>query len=373
MPRGSQRYSKGLLFILLLIFLAFLPSSDELSFGWGGGGGDDDSKAKDVSADASALRKVNKKHSLQKKFKFHKIERIETEEDDNEDDGEDGDGDDDTNENHAGEEIDDNATNERADDDLNGDDEEEEENDSQHDRAASLNSENNDDEEVEFQFKKARKAEKKMTHKLSEETTSKEKSKSFFSNIFGGLFSDENDEKEKTSRESVERQSKEDTKSNGIIDWLMWLGEKTGRLREATTESEEENTSAAESSIESWLDYFNRWPFNSLFPIGKPPKPISMPKSSSTKSSRKRATSAAAGDEASHEETMSQESFDTLIRTLPNFVLNPSEISNTECRQQMQIFERQLRGHKLWTLQSKSKSNLHSIKLFFVYILKKIY
>lgn len=363
MPRGSQRYSKGLLFILLLIFLAFLPPSEELSFGWGDGG--DDSKAKDVSADASAnLRKVNKKHTVQKKFKFRKIERVETDDDDNEDDAEDED--DDTNENHAGEEIYDNATNERG-DDLNGDDEDDEENESQRDRAASLNSENNDDEEEEFQFKKARKAEKKMSFKLSEETTSREKSKSFFSNIFGGLFSSENDEKEKTSRESAERQSKEDTKSNGIIDWLMWLGEKTGRLRETTTESEEENVSAAESSGESWLDYFNRWPFNSLFPIGKPPKPISMPKTSSTKSSRKRATSAAAdsaGDEGSLEETMSQESFDTLIRTLPNFVIKPSEVSNAECRQQIQIFERQLRGHKLWTLQSKFKSNLNKLFLF---------
>ncbi|KNC25327.1 hypothetical protein FF38_02523 [Lucilia cuprina] len=357
MPRGSQKYSKSLLFILLLIFLAFLPPSQELSFGWGGGG--DDSKAKDVSADASAnLRKISKKHTLQKKFKFHKIERVEVD-DEEEEDGDVENVNDDTNENLAGEEIDDNATNERADDE-----DDEEENDSQRDRAASLNSENNDDEEEEFQFKRARKAEKKITStRLSEEKTSKESSTSFFGNIFGGLFgggSDETDESiksKKSSKESRERSdSKEETtKSNGIIDWIMWLGERTGRLRADPTESEEENVSAAESSGENWLDYFNRWPFNSLFPIGKPPKPISMPKSSPTKSSKKRSDTSAGGgsdgDDASLEQAMSQESFDILIRTLPNFVMKPSEVSETECRQQLQIFQRQLRGHKLWTLQ----------------------
>ncbi|KAM7346792.1 nose resistant to fluoxetine protein 6-like isoform 2-T2 [Cochliomyia hominivorax] len=342
MPRGTQKYNKSLLIVLLLIFLAFLPPSEELSFGWGGGG--DDSKAKDVSGDASTnLRKISKKHTLQKKFKFHKIERIEiVDDDDDDEDGDVEDNNDDTNENLTGEEIDDNATNERA-DDQNGDDDEEEENDSQRDRDASLNSANNDDEEEEFQFKKARKADKKLTNRISEEKTSKETSKSFFSNIFGGLFGGESSgettskESKKSSKESTERQSKEDTtNSNGIIDWLLWLGERTGRLR-AATESEEENVSAPTSS-------------------GKPPKPISMPKSSTTKSARKRSETNAGGggsggDEGSFEEAMSQESFDTLIRTLPNFVINPSDVSETECRQQLQIFQRQLRGHKLWTLQ----------------------
>lgn len=344
MPRESPKYRKCSLFIVLLVFLAFLPPSQELSFGWGGGG--DDSKSKDAAAsDASAnLRKVNKKQTLQKKFKFHKIERIELEDDDEavqSNDGEDA-----TTENLGGEEIDDNATNEK--DNMNGDDDEYEQNDSQRDRADSINSKNNDDEEEEFQYKRARTAQKTLKkNKNVDDVASKEKSKSFFSGIFGNLFGGGGSS---SGKESLKEEPK---KSNGIIDWLMWLGEKTGRLKAAPKSVEEEDVStAATSSGENWIDYFNRWPFNSLFPIGKPPKPIKMPKTAtSTKSTKNR--SGGTEENASYENVMSQESFDNLLRTLPSFVINPNEVRDIDCHQQLQIFQRQLRGHKLWTLQSK--------------------
>lgn len=43
--------------------------------------------------------------------------------------------------------------------------------------------------------------------------------------------------------------------------------------------------------------------------------------------------------------------FESLLINIPSFVPNYTKISNFECRYQGQIFERQLRGHKPWTLQ----------------------
>lgn len=43
--------------------------------------------------------------------------------------------------------------------------------------------------------------------------------------------------------------------------------------------------------------------------------------------------------------------FENLLVNIPSFVPNYTKIQNFECRYQGQIFERQLRGHKPWTLQ----------------------
>lgn len=44
---------------------------------------------------------------------------------------------------------------------------------------------------------------------------------------------------------------------------------------------------------------------------------------------------------------------DAILR-VPTFVPNFTAIENFECQQHIKIFLRQLRGHKLWALQSKS-------------------
>lgn len=358
MPRGSYKRNRKLfIFIVFLLILTFLPPSQEI-FGWGGGS---DGKSKE----ADSARKALKKNVPEKKFKFHKIERIELDPDDKSLDE-----DEEAASDNAGEEIEDATREQQATGEGYEDD-----NESQKDRDSTINSANNDDEEEEFQFKKARTAQKatkksKVQQDASAET-SKEAGKSWFGSIFSSIFgSSENDKQDKTADEeedddnaskrhrSYEEDDEEDNtaaaKTNGIIDWLLWLGEKTGRSKSGEKDSTEDADDA--TSGENWLQYFNRWPFNSLFPIGKPPKPIAMPKLAAKKA-------AAAGHKQRHDsmgdggeysgEAMSQENFDSLLSTLPNFVVNPNDIREPECRKQMQIFQHQLRGHKLWTLQSK--------------------
>ncbi|XP_061396896.1 uncharacterized protein LOC133332512 [Musca vetustissima] len=353
MARESFKYMKWSWFlVVLLLALTFVPPSQEFSFGWG----DDDGKSKEAAGTSASRegRKQPKRHLVEKKYKFHKIERVIPEgydEDEAGDEDADGGGDDNasnnlhdrTEENNAGEELDEDeeATQEKD------EEEEDEEGVSRKERAASINSANNDDEEEEYRFKKARKAEKpaRSTKQKASSTESQEKSGSWFSSLFGGGSSNKDDSSKQQQQESAEEPAA--TKSNGIIDWILWLGERTGRLRPDSTEDTSAQAASSESSGESWMNYLNRWPFNSLFPIGKPPKPIKMPKVA------KKPSRDASRDEdaASHEPPMSQESFDNLLYSLPNFIVKPQDIENGECREQLQIFQRQLRGHKLWTLQ----------------------
>lgn len=50
---------------------------------------------------------------------------------------------------------------------------------------------------------------------------------------------------------------------------------------------------------------------------------------------------------------LEQEQFNILYRSLPSFAPNYNIVKNEKCRREGQIFLRQLKGHKLWALQSK--------------------
>lgn len=358
MSRESTKYRKLALFVVfLLIFLTFVPPSQEFSFGWGGddddsgGGGGGKSTEASTATSGREARKQLKRHLVEKKHKFHKIERIIPEDEENDDEQGNGEDDDTGNDNdsvNVEDRGDSNAAEEEDDDEDATNEQDEDDEDtgadvSHKERAASMRSANNDDEEEEYRFKKARKAEKPArASKKPSSAESQEKTGSWFSSLF-----DKSKPAETTSSKQEDSAEDATSKSNSIIDWILWLGERTGRLRPDSAE----DTSAPEpeSSGENWMDYLNRWPFNSLFPIGKPPKPIKMPKVA-----KKPSKDISKVDEGS-EEPMSQESFDNLLHNLPNFIVKPHEVQDPECREQLQIFQRQLRGHKLWTLQSKFK------------------
>ncbi|XP_073830459.1 uncharacterized protein [Musca autumnalis] len=353
MSRESFKYKKWSWFlVILLLVLTFLPPSQEFTFGWGDGD-DDDGKSKEAASTSTGreARKQPKRHLVEKKHKFHKIERIIPEGYEEEaDDDEEGGGGEENNESNnnestnveddGGEELDEDMTAENG-------EEGEEEDVSRKERAASINSANNDDEEEEYRFKKARKAEKPARSSKKAPATAESQEKSgWFSSLFSWGGGGSSKEASSKQQESAEETTPAASKSNGIIDWILWLGERTGRLRPDSTE-DTSVPAASDSSGETLMDYLNRWPFNSLFPIGKPPKPIKMPKVA------KKPSKDASRDEAatSTEPPMSQESFDNLLYSLPNFIVKPQDIENGECREQLQIFQRQLRGHKLWTLQ----------------------
>lgn len=51
-------------------------------------------------------------------------------------------------------------------------------------------------------------------------------------------------------------------------------------------------------------------------------------------------------------EPLTTEAFENLLLTIPSFIPNYSKISDIDCRRMGQIFQRQVRGQKLWALQS---------------------
>ncbi|XP_055914388.1 uncharacterized protein LOC129947740 [Eupeodes corollae] len=221
--------------------------------------------------------------------------------------------------------------------------EEDEEEEEENGGGGSDDEEEDDDSDDEFKFERARKLDGTKVKPTSQrasvdeygedyvkekKTSSKDSEKGFFSSLFGGLFGGWwNDAPAKAPPPPPPPADK----SNGIIDWIQSFSR---MFKKPAPEPK-----PADTGID-WMSYLNRWPFNSLFPIGKPEKKISLPRSED--SSHRYASGA---------EPMSQDHFESLLHTVPGFVVNASHVSDIECKQQMQIFHRQLRGNKFWTLQ----------------------
>lgn len=276
---------------LCLAIILVLLICPLLSHGFGLKSDDDD----DGTGTKDAVRGVRAK--VTKKFEFRKLVRvIPPEDEDNDEGGEEG----------------------------NGEEEEDEDN-------------SND----EFKFETARKSDGskiKSTQRASvdeygedyikeRKSVSKDSEKGFFSSLFGGLFGG--------SEPPVKIKKPPPPpadKSNGIIDWIQAI---TSSFKKPTPEPPKPAPVG-----EDWMSYLNRWPFNTLFPIGKPEKKISLPRGADS-----------SGHYSSGAEPMSQDHFESLLHTVPGFVVNASHVNDIECKQQMQIFHRQLRGHKFWTLQ----------------------
>lgn len=58
-------------------------------------------------------------------------------------------------------------------------------------------------------------------------------------------------------------------------------------------------------------------------------------------------------------EPLTFQSFENLLLSVPSFVPNYTKINDIDCKRMGQIFQRQVRGQKLWALQS---NNLHNLK-----------
>ncbi|XP_037935805.1 uncharacterized protein LOC119669846 [Teleopsis dalmanni] len=300
--QATKNFSNSIYLLLTIFCLLIFPHyTQEFGFKFDG---DDDS--------GEHGKQLTKHRALEKKFKFRKIERVFVD-----------------------------TENYGDDDDIDVD--------------KSIKKDLSDENDVPFErvrnaqkddrAPKKQSREKRVKTSTSDERDSSEidfdQSQSFLSRIFGGFFGSDKEEKQDTQKKNEKKQKHSksvEEKSNSIIDWLKWLGVKLGKLNAA------EEKEKIKATGDSWWMYLDRWPINSFFPIGKQPKPVSMPRQ---KNSIKQN-----GDDSSAEVLpMSQEHFESLLHTLPGFVVNASHVSNTECRQHMQIFHRQLRGNKLWTLQ----------------------
>lgn len=285
----SSRHGKFFLLAICLVALTLPHLSEEFGLFGGGEKGDVDD------------RKKAPKNIADKKFKFHKLMKVDLA------DYEPDDKDEEDDENDVGGNEDD-------------DEDQDEDNDSEND-------ENNDDGDG------------------SEEKSKKKKSQSIFKRI---LDEEEREEAHEAKRESEEsgggffsfswiwssddEKSKKEKDSNGIINWL-----KSWRSSASDDDGDDDEAPPTPKGA-GWLEYLNRWPFNVLVPFGKIKK-IRLPK-----------CDGAPADTG--EEPLSQEHFESLLHTMPGFVVNIAKVSDTECKQQLKVFHHQLRGNKLWPIQS---------------------
>ncbi|XP_067639929.1 O-acyltransferase like protein-like isoform X2 [Eurosta solidaginis] len=363
--------AKKLFFCLLLLFFVFPHTSHEF-FEFKG--------SEDIGHNTADTNKPIAKRPFEKKFKFRKIERIQSEDEVDEEEDEEAKGEE--NEDDSGSRND--GTKDRADIKRNNkrrnrDNDDDDDNDDDNGKRMKAGAEGVDSGEL--PFKHARIAHREGRATAAASTTRNEKkrgsakqqrdngagtdndvddtdadksveSKSYGNSIFGSLFGSSksnvrdngNSNEKTTSAEDKSTEQKEST--NSIIDWLKWLSKRDDS-------AEEQEVPVSIESAESFLSYLDRWPINSLFPIGKAAKQIPMPRNSHHhhKQQQRRTASAENDDSDEIAAPMSQDNFETLLHTLPSFVPSPAHVLNTECRQQLQIFHRQLRGHKLWTLQ----------------------
>lgn len=339
-PLITATFSINKLWIYTLLVIFVFPHTSYEIFEFGGA-----VKSGSVGATIDAIKPIGKR-PFEKKFKFHKIERVHFDDVEGQDDEDSADS--------AG----------TADDDKNDDVDKNKKRNDDDDTSQPIDASEQATESEELPFKRVRTSHKERRTATSSPTKSNgekrssskrrrdsahgdaeksEESQSFFRSLFGNLFGGETSRNEKLTSEE-DKYAEKKKPSNSIIDWLKWLSERRENV------GSHEAVKNEETDVETWLSYFNRWPFNTLFNIGKPAKPIRLPRSG--RELKQTAAFAEDGDSDGAAPAMSQENFETVLHTLPSFVVDPSQVDNTECRQQLQIFHRQLRGNKLWTLQS---------------------
>lgn len=218
--------------------------------------------------------------------------------------------------------------------------------DNDEDEENDVGGENDDDEDQDDEDNDSENDDNNDEGDRSEEKSKKKKSQSIFKMI---LDEEEREEAVEAKRESDDDDGgffsfswiswpwssgeKDEKDSNGIINWLKsW--------RSASKEDgDDDEPPPAKSEGSGWLGYLNRWPFNVLVPFGKTKK-IRLPK-----------CDGAPADYGA--EPLSEEHFESLLHTMPGFVVNVAKVSDPECRQQLKVFHHQLRGNKLWPIQSE--------------------
>lgn len=130
------------------------------------------------------------------------------------------------------------------------------------------------------------------------------------------------------------------------LDVLQWLQmfQKTPADEPKDDASNEDAT--AEDSAPGFWSYLDRKPFNILLKyIGQ--------EHLLDRADGNAANSAEDATSAEQRQPLSVQHFEDLLLTVPSFVPNYTNVENMECRRMGQIFQRQVRGEKLWALQSK--------------------
>lgn len=307
---SSQSATANCVFWLAILFISLLLPLDTQEASRDLCKGSDDAAA--CAQATEALGTGRKAAPKRAKFKFHKIQRM----DDDDDNGDTGD------DNESGAE-------DMADDNDNDDDEND--NDTDND---------NDNDESKAGNRRRQAEDRSSIENYNDNETDDEDNTepSLLSRIWNRFVWGEAAANETETAE---------TQYPNVLNWLHWLTEPT---EEAAPVGKKEKSRKSVKSDIDWLTYLKRWPFNSIFP-----EPPAQP---SAKRRRERHRNSPDDGESSGtsrpQPPKSEEYVELLIHSLPAFIGSVSQAKSGDCHQQLELLHRQLRAHKMWTLQSRS-------------------
>lgn len=135
--------------------------------------------------------------------------------------------------------------------------------------------------------------------------------------------------------ENNDRSKNDEDESSGYFNWLM------GANHESTDEDDKKTDRT------TWFSYLKSplVDFANLLASDDPSN------SASDKYHRQKSVDLV----PEKREPLTTQSFENLLLSIPSFIPNYTKINDFDCRRMGQIFQRQVRGQKLWALQSKSQ------------------
>lgn len=146
-------------------------------------------------------------------------------------------------------------------------------------------------------------------------------------NIFGG--------------KSDDSKTPDSEPASGFFSWFSVLRKDEKSDTKKATDASDPN---ALSTID-WFSYLDRKPFNLILKYIRTDENDSKDEDDNHKDANSKAIK--------EREPIATEHFEHLLLNLPSFVPNYSKIDDVDCKRMGQIFQRQIRGQKMWALQSK--------------------
>lgn len=132
----------------------------------------------------------------------------------------------------------------------------------------------------------------------------------------------------------------DDDGDKGFFQWLKSF-RKTEDAKEETVEEDTEEESP------SWLSYLNRKPFSFVLHY------FYGDDDGETDAEKHNEQHVSDRDVTPEREPLTTQKFEDLMLNIPSFIPNYTKIDDIDCKRMGQIFLRQVRGQKLWALQSK--------------------
>lgn len=149
---------------------------------------------------------------------------------------------------------------------------------------------------------------------------------------------------------------------DGMFDWLSNLRKaEEAKVADDADDAAVEEKPAVEPAV-SWLSYLNRYPFNLVLDYFLSGNDAYESDGQSDGGGAATGDDVdAAADERHERKPLTTEHFEELLLSIPSFVPNYTNVADIDCKRMGQIFQRQVRGQKLWALQSKRR--LESFKI----------